>query len=108
MDLVTYAEPIFQQIEQEYGSFLRSLGLTARSFIPISSSTDANIAAPSSAMAWFTGATLLGVIEDLENAPSAHEQPLRLPIQAVCRPENRRILVGRIQSRPLRAGDDLL
>ena len=108
MDLVNYAEPIFQQIEQEYGAFLRSLGLTARSFIPISSSTGANIAAPSSAMAWFTGTTLLGAIEDLENAPSAREQPLRFPIQDVYRRENRRILVGRIESGTLRAGDQLL
>src|SRR5947209_13802521 len=83
MDLVNYAEPAFQQIEQEYGAFLRSLGLTARAFIPVSSATGANIGtADTRAMPWFKETTLVRSIDDLEAPRSAGEQPLRFPLQA--------------------------
>jgi bifunctional enzyme CysN/CysC len=109
MDLVDYAESTFKQIEQEYGAFLGSLGLTAQAFVPISSKTGANISgAASQAMPWFKGTTLLRAIDDLEEAPSVGEQPLRFPIQDVFRRENRRILVGRIESGTVRVGDQLL
>jgi bifunctional enzyme CysN/CysC len=109
MDLVKYAASAFEQIEQEYGAFLRSLLLTARAFIPISSSTGSNIAgAASDTMPWFKGTTLLRAIDDLEEPPSVGEQPLRFPIQDVYRRENRRIVVGRIESGTLRVGDQLL
>jgi bifunctional enzyme CysN/CysC len=109
MDLVNHAESVFKQIEQEYSAFLRSLGLTACAFIPISSSTGANIAGgDSDTMPWFKGKTLLQTIDDLEEVPSVGKQPLRFPIQDVYRRENRRILVGRIESGTLRVGDQLL
>jgi bifunctional enzyme CysN/CysC len=109
MDLVNYTESVFKQIEQEYGAFLGSLGLSARAFIPISSSTGANVAdAGSDAMPWFKGMTLLGAIDNLEEAAAVAEQPLRFPIQDVYRRENRRILVGRVESGTLRVGDQLL
>jgi bifunctional enzyme CysN/CysC len=106
MDLV---ESAFERIEQEYGAFLRSLGLAAHAFIPISASTGTNIARPGGdAMPWFRGSTLLGAIDELKEPPSAAERPLRFPIQDVYRRENRRLLVGRIESGRLRVGDKLL
>jgi len=109
MDLVNYAEPAFQQIEQEYGAFLRSLGLTARAFIPVSSATGANIGtADTRAMPWFKETTLVRSIDDLEAPRSAGEQPLRFPVQDVYRMENRRVLAGRIESGTVRVGDQLL
>jgi bifunctional enzyme CysN/CysC len=109
MDLVNHAESVFTQIEQEFGLFLRSLGIAARAFIPISSKTGANIASTTGdAISWFKGPTLLRAIDDFEEPASASEQPLRFPIQDVYRRENRRILVGRIESGTLRAGDQLL
>ena len=109
MDLVNYAESTFGQIEKEYGAFLGNLGLTARAFIPISSRTGANVANTGTGnMPWFTGTTLLRAIDDLEEPPSAGQQPLRFPIQDVYRRENRRVLAGRIESGTLRVGDQLL
>src|SRR5205814_9248231 len=47
-------------------------------------------------------------IYELQPTQSAEKRPLRFPIQDVYRIENRRILVGRIESGTLRAGDQLL
>lgn len=109
MDLVNHAASAFEQIEQEYSAFLATLGITARAFIPISARTGANVArGESRPMPWFKGKTLLGAIDALEEPPSTAEQPLRFPIQDVYRRDNRRILVGRIESGTLRVGDQLL
>ena len=109
MDLVNYEASAFEQIKQEYDAFLESLGITARAFIPISASTGTNVAgADTGAMPWFQGNTLLRAIDDLEETPSAAEQPLRFPIQDVYRVDNRRIFAGRIESGTIRIGDQLV
>jgi bifunctional enzyme CysN/CysC len=109
MDLVDYAEAPFREIEKGYSAFLHELGLNPRVFIPISSSTGANVTSESSAsMPWFKGTTLLGAIDELSETESAADLPLRFPIQDVYRMENRRIFAGRIESGTLRVGDQLL
>jgi len=109
MDLVDYAEAPFREIEKEYCVFLRELGLNPQAFIPISSSTGANVTSESdAAMPWFTEMNLLRAIDEFEEAASAENLPLRLPIQDVYRMENRRIFAGRIESGTLRVGDRLL
>jgi bifunctional enzyme CysN/CysC len=108
MDLVDYAESVFRQIERNYKQFLAGLGLEPRAFIPIAAKTGANVATGSRSVAWFDGPPLLEAMDRLEPARSLAEQPLRFPIQDVYRRENRRILVGRIESGSLRVGDQLL
>ena len=109
MDLVGYAEERFREIEKEYTAFLGSLGLTARSFLPVSASTGENVSSGgSSAMPWFKGTNLLSALDEFDVAISAAELPLRFPIQDVYRVENRRILAGRIESGTLRVGDRLV
>jgi bifunctional enzyme CysN/CysC len=108
MDLVRYSEERFREIEREYAAFLRSLGLTARSFLPVSASAGENVIGNSSAMPWFKGANLLSALDEFDAAPSAAELPLRFPIQDVYRVENRRIFAGRIESGTLRVGDGLV
>jgi bifunctional enzyme CysN/CysC len=109
MDLVDYAEAPFREIEKGYSAFLHELGLKPGAFIPISSSTGANVARGSSAsIPWFKGTTLLGAIDEFNETKSAADLPLRFPIQEVYRMENRRIFAGRIESGTLRVGDQLL
>ena len=109
MDLIDYAETPFREIEKEYSAFLHELGLKPQAFIPISSSTGANVTSASSAtMPWFKGTSLLEAIDDFDEVESAANRPLRFPIQDVYRMENRRIFAGRIESGTLRVGDQLL
>jgi bifunctional enzyme CysN/CysC len=109
MDLANYSESTFREIEKAYGVFLRTVGLNAAAFVPISASAEVNVVSSSDpAVAWFKGPSLLQAIDKLEAAESAAQQPLRFPIQDVYRVENRRVLVGRIESGTLRVGDQLL
>src|SRR2546423_7997812 len=59
MDLVKFSETAFRKIEEEYGAFLRSRGLTARAFIPVSAAAGANVVTKDGAMPWFQGTPLL-------------------------------------------------
>ncbi|PZR76882.1 MAG: adenylyl-sulfate kinase, partial [Chthoniobacterales bacterium] len=109
MDLVGYAEPAFQQIEQDYRAFLKTLGLSVQAVVPLSASRGVNITSgPGDAMPWFKGQHLLQALDELAGASPASDLPLRFPIQDVYRIENRRVLVGRIESGTLKVGDQLL
>jgi bifunctional enzyme CysN/CysC len=109
MDLVDYDQARFRKIEKEYSAFLEGLELKPQVFVPISSSTGANVTREGSAsMPWFEGSNLLRAIDELPEAESTEKQPLRFPIQDVYRMENCRIFAGRIESGTLRVGDQLL
>ncbi len=109
MDLVNYSQTEFDKIESDYGAFLRNLGLNARAFVPVSASAGVNIATNREIlMPWFGGASLLQAIDELEPPQTVAHQPLRFPVQDVYRIENRRVVVGRIESGTLQVGDRLL
>lgn len=109
MDLAGYHESPFKKIAAEYSDFLQQLGIKPRAFVPLSAQTGANVANKNAReMPWFKGPTLLGTIDQLEPPKTAAHLPLRFPVQDVYRRENRRILVGRIESGTLRTGDQLL
>src|SRR5690606_40797060 len=64
-----------------------------------------NIAARSSATGWYRGPTLIGALDAFASRAGATEQPLRLPVQDLYRMDDRRIVVGRIESGRLKVGD---
>ena len=109
MDLVGFNENNFRRIEREYTAFLQDIGLSARSFIPLSAIGGQNVTASNrTEMPWFSGMNLLEAMDDIDIGSSAAEQPLRFPIQDVYRMDTRRILAGRIESGTIRIGDQLL
>ena len=59
-------------------------------------------------MAWYDGPTFLEAIDSIEQKEPLTGGPLRLPIQDVYKFDERRILVGRIETGSLSIGDTLL
>lgn len=109
MDLAGYSEGRFQEIEREYGEFLKGLGLTARLFIPASAKQGANVAKRTdAALEWYKGQTILEALDQLAAVTAPLSQPLRLSVQDVYRFDERRIIAGRIESGSLRVGDELV
>ncbi len=109
MDLAGYSEGRFQEIEREYGEFLKGLGLTARVFIPASAKQGANVAKRTdAALEWYKGQTILEALDQLAAVTAPLSQPLRLSVQDVYRFDERRIIAGRIESGSLRVGDELV
>ncbi|WLS79812.1 sulfate adenylyltransferase subunit CysN [Erwinia pyri] len=87
MDLVEYSEATFEQIKQDYLDFAGQLpaDLDIR-FVPMSALEGENVASPSEAMSWYTGPTLLDVLETVEVKRVVEQQPMRFPVQYVNRP----------------------
>lgn len=107
MDLVGYSQERFESIEREYRAFLKSLGVEARIFVPMSARDGDNIAAPSPKMSWWTGPTVLTVLDQFRSSEPPAHLPLRFSVQDVYRFDERRILAGRVESGTIKVGDRL-
>jgi bifunctional enzyme CysN/CysC len=108
MDLQDYSQDRFNQIERDFRTFLESIGVEARFFIPISAKQGGNIASLSSMMPWWSGPTVVEALDSFSMTELPSNQPLRFPIQDVYRFDERRILAGRIEAGSLQVGDRLL
>ncbi len=87
MDLVDFSEARFEEIKQDYLTFAQQLpsDLDIR-FVPLSALEGDNVASLSTAMPWYSGPTLLSVLETVEIARGIEQQPMRFPVQYVNRP----------------------
>lgn len=87
MDLVAYSQDTFEQIKQTYLNFAAQLpnDLDIR-FVPMSALEGDNVATPGETMPWYSGPTLLDVLETVELKRGVEQQPMRFPVQYVNRP----------------------
>ncbi|MBI2949192.1 MAG: adenylyl-sulfate kinase, partial [Verrucomicrobia bacterium] len=108
MDLQDYAQARFAQIEADYRAWLASIGVEPKIFIPIAAKHGDQIATRSKNMLWWSGPTVLDVLDDFKVSELPKNQPLRFPIQDVYRFDERRILAGRVESGTLKVGDRLI
>ncbi len=60
------------------------------------------------AIAWYAGPTVVEALDQLTPARQMDELALRLPIQAVYKFDDRRIVAGRVESGSLKAGDEIV
>ncbi len=109
MDLVDYDQQVFEQIVDEYSRFLQKLGITPRTFIPVSAREGDNVADRSDESAdWYQGATVVEMLDGFDLPESEVERPLRFPLQDIYRFDDKRILAGRIESGRLEVGQTVL
>ena len=87
MDLVDYSEETFEQIKQDYLTFAEQLpaDLDIR-FVPLSALEGDNVATQSTNIPWYSGPTLLELLETVEVKRTVEQQPMRFPVQYVNRP----------------------
>ena len=87
MDLVDYQETVFEQFKQDYLTFAQQLpGDLDIKFVPLSALDGDNVASESAHMPWYSGPTLLEVLESVDVVSERENQPLRFPVQYVNRP----------------------
>ncbi len=108
MDLIGYSEARFRKIERECSSHLESIGVTPTCVIPISARNGDNVATASKNLGWQNGSTVLDALAEFTPPESHEDAPLRLPLQAVDKSDDRWVFVGRIKSGRLSVGDELL
>ena len=117
MDLVGFDQTVYEKIKADYLAFATEIGLQRAGhdiqFVPMSALTGDMLVDRGDGMPWFTGPTML---EMLEAAPAAHteaDEPFRFPVQFVCRPHasdnpelhDFRGFMGKIESGEISVGD---
>jgi thioredoxin-dependent adenylylsulfate APS reductase len=108
MDRVGFDAGKFREIESEIAAHLAGLGLTPTAVIPISARNGDGVARHTSATAWYRGPTVLAALDAFSPAPRAPDLPLRMPVQAIYKFDDRRIVAGRVESGRVGVGDDVL
>ncbi len=113
MDLVDHDQTTFERIRAEYSAFARKLGIPDVRFIPMSALNGDMIVDRGDKLGWYTGPTLLEVLETTPAAHTEQAEDFRFPVQYVCRPRDSanpalhdyRGFMGRVESGEIRVGD---
>src|SRR5258706_1134610 len=77
MDLQQYSQQAFRQIEREYRAFLKTIAVQPKTFIPMAARHGDNIASRSPNMPWWSGPTVLEMLDEFKVSESPKDQPLR-------------------------------
>src|SRR4051812_8886238 len=113
MDLVDYAEEVFNNIAMDYAEVAKSLGLKDIRYIPISALDGDNIVDKSEKFTWYTGDSLLHVLENIETEKDINYTHARFPVQYVIRPQTEELhdyrgYAGKVISGTYRKGEKVI
>src|ERR1700742_314168 len=108
MDRVAFSAERFTEISDEISAHLIGLGVKPTAVIPISARDGDGVAARTPRIGWYQGPTVVEALDSLEPARPLASLPLRLPVQAIYKFDDRRIVAGRIESGHLASGDEIV
>ena len=108
MDRVGFDAARFREIEAEIAAHLAGLGLTPTAVIPVSARNGDGVARHTASTAWYAGPTVLAALDAFAPALPPSDLALRLPVQAVYKFDDRRIVAGRIESGRIAVGDEIV
>ncbi|MDE2065382.1 MAG: 50S ribosome-binding GTPase, partial [Bradyrhizobium sp.] len=108
MDRVDFNEARFAEIRDEISAHLAGLGVAPLAVIPISARDGDGVAKLSQRISWYAGATVVEALDALQPAQPPEQLALRLPVQAIYKFDDRRIIAGRIESGRLSGGDEIV
>ena len=116
MDLVDYDQATFERIRADYLAFAAELGIGEVRFLPLSALTGDMLVERGENLGWYSGPTLLEILETARAAHAAHDEAFRFPVQYVCRPHQSadpklhdyRGFMGRVESGTIARGDEIV
>ena len=111
MDMVDYAEDRFNEVKEEVGVLLKSIGRNPADvpFIPLSAFEGDNIKEKSDNMTWYKGGTLMEELDKLTPPEKPLDLPLRIPIQDVYSITGvGTVPVGRVETGVMKKGDNVI
>jgi sulfate adenylyltransferase subunit 1 len=113
MDLVDWDRARFDAIVAEFLRHAGRFGIADVVAVPVSALFGDNVVDRSDRAPWYTGPTLLEHLESVPVGTDPAEQPLRLPVQVVLRPQTAhhrdyRGYAGRLASGVVRPGDEVV
>jgi elongation factor 1-alpha len=111
MDAVGYKKEEFDKVKAEVEKLLKGIGYKVENvpFVPCSGYVGDNLKKKSANMPWYTGPTLLEVIDTFKIPPKPHDKALRLPIQDVFTITGHgTVPVGRVETGKMKPGDSVI
>jgi len=113
MDLVDYAQEVFEQIADEFTRFATKLDVPDLTVIPISALNGDNIVTRSANMPWYDGPSLLHHLEHVHVSSDRNLIDARFPVQYVIRPQSSSVTdyrgyAGTIASGVFKPGDEVM
>ena len=106
MDLVDYSQEVFDRIVDQYNEFAKVLDVDMIRCIPVSALKGDNVTEAGTNTPWYDGPTLLEYLETVPVGDRAIENPFRMPVQWVNRPNlDFRGFSGQIAAGEIRPGD---
>jgi len=109
MDLVDFAQSPFETISSEYRLFASELGIEDVRCLPVSALDGDNILTKSERTEWYKGPSLMQTLESVEVKRTLVDEPFRMPVQWVNRPNSDfRGYSGTIASGRIAEGDAIL
>lgn len=108
MDIKGYEQQVYNDIRKDYSEFARELEMEDVHYVPLSALVGDNVVNKSEHMPWYTGETLMQLLENVEIAGDANVQDVRFPVQYVNRPNlDFRGYCGTLASGILKPGDEI-
>ena len=109
MDLLDFSEDRFNEIQKDYLEFAQKLNITDIRFVPMSALDGDNVVDRSTRCDWYTGMTLMEILESVEVAEDKNMDNFRLPVQYVNRPNlDFRGFCGTIASGTIKPGEEIM
>jgi sulfate adenylyltransferase large subunit len=122
MDLVDYSQERFDELVAEFAGFAQKLNGIGTgtgmgrdiTYIPMSALNGDNVVDRSQGMEWYSGPTLLDLLEQVEVAyDHPYDRPARFPVQWVIRPASAggsdyRGYAGQVASGAFRVGEEIV
>lgn len=108
MDLMNFDQTVFEKIKQDYLVFAEKLGMKNVMFVPMSALEGDNVVNRSEKSGWYTGKTLMEILEDVPVAGDKNLRDFRFPVQYVNRPNlDFRGFCGNVASGEVKVGDKI-
>jgi len=111
MDLIGFDKDKYQKIKVDYQDFSKKLSLQAPNvrFVPVSALLGDNVVDNSKNMDWYSGLTLMGLLESTQLDKDKNTKDFRFPVQFVNRPNRDfRGYCGTVASGTVSKGDEVI
>ncbi len=87
IDLVENPQEVHEDVVSQLEEIARTLSIADLRVVPVSALHGDNVVTPSEKTPWYTGPTLLDLLESFPGGQDLREGPFRLPVQLVIRPQ---------------------
>jgi sulfate adenylyltransferase subunit 1 len=109
MDLVDFSQDVFDETCKAYDELAKTIGIESVEYLPLSALKGDNVVDRSKHTEWYTGPTLMELLNTVELTHDRNYENFRMPVQYVVRPNlDFRGFCGTIAGGEIEVGDDII